>query len=632
MRSARLHPIATLTAITRRPRLSTNSPGPAAPGPDLVHGGDMESLAELTTAGLAALLPLSASSTEEPDANSSATSVDDKLRLLVMLHPLVKQLIDEIAASIGSSAVRASLMASLVEDFARTTGRAQIVAAGKVEEADAHTLCETPLEKLNDLHSHVEDFVGGTTPLPTDECHRPGSKMLFKDAADFLKHRLNLSSSQAKHRLISRDLLLPRVGFNGTTIEPRFAQLGKLFNEGTADPMKVAGTARRLLSLQPGIDAQANPLQTAERIESEVAESLVRRNQTGTDQLLKLLTSQLDATALERSEALMAANMGLSFQSKRARGYIWEICTDVEGHELLCTVSDALANPHSAFGSGAESAKTPVPPVVDDDGEQPALPGLAESSLSPDADIIPSWAIDPAIPGDQRPRAGFTDLGKPDTAGIQGPEIQVLPGETLAEARERAKARNLLQAFFDAIRLATNRERDTEPTLPAKPNIELIVTISWDSLVGKLNDPGITNHGHLVSAGYARRLACVANVIPAVLGTESQPLDLGRTQRFFSRAQRRAMALRDRGCINPGCTMAAHRCEANHIDPWFRGGETNLANGALLCPVCHASFHAGHFKIIVVNSIPYVLQNKALDPEQRPRRNWVFHPQGAPVQ
>lgn len=165
-----------------------------------------------------------------------------------------------------------------------------------------------------------------------------------------------------------------------------------------------------------------------------------------------------------------------------------------------------------------------------------------------------------------------------------------------------------------------------------KPNIDLIVTISWDSLIGKLNDPGISNHGHLVSAAYARRLACVANVLPAVLGTESQPLDLGRTQRFFSRAQRRAMALRDRGCINPGCTMAAHRCEANHIQPWYLGGETDLSNGALLCPICHASFHAGHFKIVVLKSIPYVLQNKAVDPEQRLRRNWFFHPQSDSVQ
>ena len=327
----------------------------------------------------------------------------------------------------------------------------------------------------------------------------------------------------------------------------------------------------------------------------------------------------------------MEANFGLRFQGKRARGFVWELCTGVEGHEFLTKVSDELANPHSSFGRGVGETEHNGPSPVDDGEQQPSLPGLAATSPPDDAGIIPSWAIDPGIPVEQRPRAGFTDLGQPAVAGNPGPEIQLLPGESLLEARERLRARNLLQAFFDSMRFTGSRERDAKGGLPARPNVEMIVTISWDSLVGKLNDPGITTHGHLVSAGYARRMACVANVIPAVMGTESQPLDLGRTQRFFSRAQRRAMALRDRGCINPGCSMAAHRCEANHIQPWYLGGKTDLANSALLCPTCHAAFHAGHFKIIVVNSIPYVLQNMAMDPEQRLRRNWIFHPHGAPI-
>lgn len=591
----------------------------------------MESLAALTTAGLAALLPAGLASADTSDDTTFELSADDKLRLLAMLNPLVKRLIDDIADDVGNSAVRALLLALLAEDLGRTTGRAQIVAAGKIEETDAHTLCEKPLEELHELHSHLEDFVGGATALPADEYHRPGSKMPCRDAVGFLKDRLNLSYSQARQRLISRDLLLPRSGFNGAAIAPRFEHLGKVFNDGTADPHRVAGAARRLRSLQPGIDAQANPDEALGRIESELAESLVARNQTGTDQLLKHLSAQLDATALERSEALMETNFGLRFQGKRARGFIWELCTGVEGHELLSTLADQLANPHSAFGTGTQSPDDAGPTATQDGEGQPALPGLPSTSLSPDAETIPSWAIDPETPIDQRPRAGFTDLGQPTMTGAQGADIEVLPGETLAEARERHKARNLLQAFLDSMRFAINRDGETEPGLPAKPNIEMIVTISWESLVGKLNDPGITTHGHLVSAGYARRLASVANAIPAVLGTESQPLDLGRTQRFFSRAQRRALALRDRGCINPGCTMAAHRCEANHIDPWYLGGKTNLSNGALLCPVCHASFHAGHFKIILVDSIPHVLQSKARDPEQRLRRNWIFHPQSVPI-
>ena len=48
-----------------------------------------------------------------------------------------------------------------------------------------------------------------------------------------------------------------------------------------------------------------------------------------------------------------------------------------------------------------------------------------------------------------------------------------------------------------------------------------------------------------ISAGEARRLACTANILPAVLGGTSEILDLGRARRLFSPAQRKAMAIRD---------------------------------------------------------------------------------------
>ncbi|ASN38699.1 hypothetical protein CGQ24_06565 [Arthrobacter sp. 7749] len=618
-RSARVHTWLTFWAVLLREKLSTIPRHASGRSPLWGHAGFMNSMAALTTAGLAELQQVLAPSIETPDESISEVPVDDKLRLLALLNPVLKRLVDDIAAELGSSAVRSLLLAMLAEDLSRTTGRAQIVAAGKVDDTNAHTMTQEPLSELIELHNHLENFIGGASTLPTDHYHSPSTKMLFRDSHDLLKDRLHLSYTAAKKRLLTRDLLLPHAGFNGALISPRYKELGRVFNDGTADPLEAAGTARRLLALQPGIDAQQDPDSAAERIEKQVADSLTSRNQSGTGQLLKLISSQLDDTALERSEKQMEDHFGLEFKGKRPHGFIWELCTGTSGHELLTTFSDELSNPRSKSGSTSEAQEAL---------EQPALPGMDSSpQLSPEPNIIPAWAVSPDMPMDERPRAEFSDLGQVPPADIQGTQIPMLPGETLAAARSRSKARNLLQAFFDAIRCTMNRDPDPTGNLPMKPNIDLVVTISWDSLIGKLNDPGISNHGHLVSAGYARRLACVANVLPAVLGTESQPLDLGRTQRFFSRAQRRAMALRDRGCINPGCTMAAHRCEANHIQPWYLGGKTDLSNGALLCPICHASFHAGHFKIVVLKSIPYVLQDKVLDPEQRLRRNWFFHPQ-----
>ena len=50
------------------------------------------------------------------------------------------------------------------------------------------------------------------------------------------------------------------------------------------------------------------------------------------------------------------------------------------------------------------------------------------------------------------------------------------------------------------------------------------------------------------TAAEARRLACTAEIIPAVLGGRSEVLDLGRRSRLFKPAQRKAMVVRDREC------------------------------------------------------------------------------------
>ncbi|MCW2814150.1 MAG: putative endonuclease [Nocardioides sp.] len=98
-----------------------------------------------------------------------------------------------------------------------------------------------------------------------------------------------------------------------------------------------------------------------------------------------------------------------------------------------------------------------------------------------------------------------------------------------------------------------------------------------------------------ISAAQARRLACTARLVPAVLDGESAVLDLGRGRRLYSRHQRKAMALRDVTCRAHGCTVPAAWCEAHHLTPWSRGGRTDLADGALLCSHHHHRAHDPRF-------------------------------------
>ncbi len=115
--------------------------------------------------------------------------------------------------------------------------------------------------------------------------------------------------------------------------------------------------------------------------------------------------------------------------------------------------------------------------------------------------------------------------------------------------------------------------------LPADPlpavaggDITIVVTMRHDQLLADLDAAGVAtlDTGHHISAGEARRLACAHRIVPAVLDGASVPLDLGRTRRLHTKAQRLAMAQRDRGCTAVGCDRPPAWCQAHHDHPWAR--------------------------------------------------------------
>jgi hypothetical protein len=129
-------------------------------------------------------------------------------------------------------------------------------------------------------------------------------------------------------------------------------------------------------------------------------------------------------------------------------------------------------------------------------------------------------------------------------------------------------------------------------------NATVVVTMTLEQLLAD-HAVALLDDGSSMSAGQARRLACEAGIIPAVLGTTSQPLDLGRRTRLFTKAQRIALALRDGGCTARGCETSASGCHAHHDDPWSRHGLTDLANGRLLCPRHHRLAHHPRYDLQV---------------------------------
>ncbi|HEY1325123.1 MAG TPA: DUF222 domain-containing protein, partial [Streptosporangiaceae bacterium] len=137
---------------------------------------------------------------------------------------------------------------------------------------------------------------------------------------------------------------------------------------------------------------------------------------------------------------------------------------------------------------------------------------------------------------------------------------------------------------------------------------EVLVKIDLDALLTGLGAAGLDT-GVAITAGEARRLACNAGLVPAVLGSASVPLDLGRSARLHSRSQRRALALIHDTCAVAGCQRPFAWCEIHHHRlSWSAGGRTDLDNGLPLCGHHHRRAHDTRF-----------------DLRQRPDGEWAFH-------
>jgi hypothetical protein len=162
--------------------------------------------------------------------------------------------------------------------------------------------------------------------------------------------------------------------------------------------------------------------------------------------------------------------------------------------------------------------------------------------------------------------------------------------------------------------------------LPTRNGLPVALTVTLDRT--ELGDPvWSTSRGHLLTQAEARWACCDAEITPVVTSTPGCcelrgelgrgepargglapgevtpaarivalaallfdgriPLAVGRAQRTATSAQRRALAVRDRGCVIPGCQIPAEACQAHHLTDWAAGGATDVPNLVLLCWAHH---------------------------------------------
>jgi hypothetical protein len=146
------------------------------------------------------------------------------------------------------------------------------------------------------------------------------------------------------------------------------------------------------------------------------------------------------------------------------------------------------------------------------------------------------------------------------------------------------------QRRADALVEVCRRAAAAGGSAPTTPKAAVVVTMDWNDLAHRTGG-GTTLTGDLLAPETVRRMACDASIIPAVLGSRSEVLDLGRTSRLVTPKLLQALYLRDGGCTFSGCSRPPSWCDAHHCLHWCDGGPTDLTNMALLCPRHHTIVH-----------------------------------------
>jgi hypothetical protein len=281
-----------------------------------------------------------------------------------------------------------------------------------------------------------------------------------------------------------------------------------------------------------------------------------------------------------------------------------------EGYEKALADYARVATPASVAKLGRE-----VLVRVDPDGTLPREQELAQ----PDRELHMCWT-----------RAGHLAFrGRLDRETGQALEAALSPLAKPRPAEDgtrdlRAPAERNGDALAEIVDLVL-REDGLPTEAGTRPTVTVV--LDYNLLLEGIGSVGVLNGTDPITAEQARRIACDSEVIPAVLGSNSEVLDLGRSERLVSRAQRRALNLRDRGCVFPNCTRPARWTQAHHRKTWLDFGPTDLANLCLLCAEHHRLIHHSDWEIVMAaDGHPECIPPAYIDPTRTPRRNHAHHP------
>ena len=507
----------------------------------------------------------------------------------------------------------AAYFALLVEQLGQEFARAQLFAADLLRRTGAHQLDADSFQAIADAGEHpsAEDLAraAGRTTM---------GRTPYKNTAGLLHNWLGIPLGTARDRLAQTDCLIAQVTTAGHRAAPLLPQLAAEFTAPRSDPRLVLSASRLIHGAQKDFDPGPAGQKARANIQAE-AVALIREQPATARKHVVDLIHQLKSG--KRPLGALLSEIGL-FKLGRRKGlehYLLRVLPSQA--EVVDAHLRKVDNPKTETGNREELHRQAAEDLAAENGD-PAPPDWDDSETMPD------WAQDPKEADDaaaEEPDHEDLDTGGTDHEGF---DVDQEPAEDTPADPETAE---LLVPFEDMrpeLRhlmglLATLRSAGTGKRRGSATEVGII--IDYDKMVETGQDFAVTITGKPISAGEARAAVCNAGIYPVVLNGRDRILNLGRSQRLFSKSQAKALRTARRGCAFPGCTMPAERCELDHLDAWEKGGRTDIDRGDLYCTVHHIGRHCGLFHAVKVEgSRPMVLLPKSVDPEQRLHINTHF--------
>jgi hypothetical protein len=408
-----------------------------------------------------------------------------------------------------------------------------------------------------------------------------------RNGLELLERVTAASTSTIRRRLRIGAATLPRTSDTGAALPGLFSTVGAALSAGRIG-LDAAEAITRELSVA-SLRAAVDSLLAAERIlvasaagESTEADELAAAGQNN---------AGFDGGVM--------SGMPLPADLLRVRARVWRDALDPDGVEPSAEeaakrrdfwMSRTAKNGVHPFGGAVTPEIAAITLAVMDATVTPrTAPKFLQAEEEADRDI----RQDPRTPGQQRAdlfAAMVSTFGSSDEFGTPPTVMITTTVDTDGDART-----------------AGGRQCDDEhcPHRPHPADSSSAARLSNTGHISGIADP--------IPGSVVAQFICDGGFQSVILGPGGRIIKLGSKSRFFTKAQRRAIAARDGlTCIVPGCPIPATASEAHHVKPDHKGGPTHIDNGVLACWWHHRMLDAGIWTITMHDGIPTVHPPAAL--------------------